>query len=95
MGALPETAAEESVIEELSFPEVPLPEKVTSLPEETLPQEEPADFEAETTSSDFENALRSLSSIDNDYVSADLLMGLDNINLKESATAFEVLENLL
>jgi hypothetical protein len=45
--------------------------------------------------SDFENALRSLSSIDNDYVSADLLMGLDNINLKESATALEVLENLL
>ena len=45
--------------------------------------------------SDFENALRSLSSLENGYVSADLLMGLDNINLKEGATALEVLETLL
>ena len=44
---------------------------------------------------DFENALRSLSSLENGYVSADLLMGLDNINLKEGATALEVLETLL
>ena len=45
--------------------------------------------------SDFENALRSLSSMDGAVLTADLLMGLDNITLKENLTSEEVLKQLL